>query len=373
MGAGSELFYEKPLNIVRGSGVWMYDGAGRAYLDVYNNVPHVGHTHPTVVRAIQQQTAILATHTRYLHSRILEYAERLTATFPPHLNACMFVNSGSEANDVAWRIAQFATRHKGGAGHAERLSRHYRCRGGAHPEHRPASRSARGHSGTAARRPRRRGRPWRSGQIDAARRDAESAIRTLASAALPLPHSFSIRRSPAPAFSIRPRRGRPRWKRASARPADSSSPTKCSTASAGRDRISGDSSGAASTPDIVTMGKPVANGYPMGVVVANRAMIEAFQKEYGFFSTFGGNPVAAAAGLAVLEVLEREKLTANALATGEYLRERLSRVAGEARLPRRGARHGSACSASRSEPSGRIPRGSARSASSTSSHRRRAC
>jgi 4-aminobutyrate aminotransferase-like enzyme len=81
------------------------------------------------------------------------------------------------------------------------------------------------------------------------------------------------------------------------------------------------------TPDIVTMGKPVANGYPMGVVVANRAMIEAFQKEFGFFSTFGGNPVAAAAGLAVLEVLEAEHLKANALATGEYLRERLSRSA----------------------------------------------
>src|ERR1700730_15718924 len=114
MGAGAELFYEKPLHLVRGAGVWLYDAQGRAYLDVYNNVPHVGHTHPTVVAAIQRQTAILATHTRYLHENILEYAERLTARLPAHLDACIFVNSGSEANDVAWRMAQMATGHHGG-------------------------------------------------------------------------------------------------------------------------------------------------------------------------------------------------------------------------------------------------------------------
>ncbi|MGC1523698.1 MAG: aminotransferase class III-fold pyridoxal phosphate-dependent enzyme, partial [Steroidobacteraceae bacterium] len=114
MGAGAELFYEKPLHIVRGAGVWMYDPQGRAYLDVYNNVPHVGHAHPAVVAAIQTQTATLATHTRYLHGNILEYAEQLTARMPAHLNACIFVNSGSEANDVAWRMAQMATGHRGG-------------------------------------------------------------------------------------------------------------------------------------------------------------------------------------------------------------------------------------------------------------------
>ena len=114
LGAGAELFYERPLHIVRGSGVWLYDAQGLAYLDVYNNVPHVGHTHPVVVAAIQKQTALLATHTRYLHARILEYAERLTATLPAHLDACMFVNSGSEANDVAWRLAQIRDRQRDG-------------------------------------------------------------------------------------------------------------------------------------------------------------------------------------------------------------------------------------------------------------------
>ena len=114
MGAGAELFYEKPLHLVRGAGVWLYDPQGHAYLDGYNNVPHVGHAHPTVVAAILRQTAILATHTRYLHENILEYAERLTARLPAHLDACIFVNSGSEANDVAWRMAQMATGHHGG-------------------------------------------------------------------------------------------------------------------------------------------------------------------------------------------------------------------------------------------------------------------
>ena len=135
LGAGAELFYERPLHIVRGSGVWLYDARGLAYLDVYNNVPHVGHTHPQVVAAIQKQTALLATHTRYLHARILEYAERLTATLPAHLDACMFVNSGSEANDVAWRLAQFATGRSGGIVMAARLSRHHGRRGGADAEH----------------------------------------------------------------------------------------------------------------------------------------------------------------------------------------------------------------------------------------------
>ena len=138
MGKGSELFYEKPLHLVRGSGVWLFDPQGHAYLDVYNNVPHVGHAHPAVVRAVQSQAAILATHTRYLHSGILEYAERLIAKAPARLDACIFVNSGSEANDVAWRMARFATGHEGARGHAERVSRHHPRGGGAHAGRRRA-------------------------------------------------------------------------------------------------------------------------------------------------------------------------------------------------------------------------------------------
>jgi 4-aminobutyrate aminotransferase-like enzyme len=125
-------------------------------------------------------------------------------------------------------------------------------------------------------------------------------------------------------------------------------------------------------PDIVTLGKPVANGYPMGVVVARRDLIEAFQKKFGFFSTFGGNAVAASAALAVLEVLERERLQANAADTGRYLRDRLSAVAAVIRASARCAAPGS-CSDSRSTASGAGTGGRAPSASSTGWRPRRAC
>ena len=326
MGAGSELFYEKPLNIVRASGVWMYDGEGRAYLDVYNNVPHVGHTQPKVVRAIQQQTAVLATHTRYLHSRILEYAERVTATFPANLNACIFVNSGSEANDVAWRIAQFTTRHKGG------VVMQYAYHGitDAVAALTPSTGQPRdAHVVTLAAPPEglHAGGMMTPAQLDAAGRDADSAVRTLADRGF-APAAFFLDTAVTSTGIFDPP---PAWARAveqAIRAAGGlivADEVQYGLGRSGSHFWGFERRGM--TPDIVTLGKPVGNGYPMGVVVANRTMIEAFQKEYGFFSTFGGNPVAAAAGLAVLEVLEQEQLMANASATGKYLQEKLSALA----------------------------------------------
>ncbi len=105
----SPLFYEHPVHLVRGEGVWLFDPDDRRYLDCYNNVPVVGHSHPGVVHAVTQQQRLLATHSRYLHEAIVELAERLKATLPPGLDAVMVVNSGSEANDLAWRIARAAT------------------------------------------------------------------------------------------------------------------------------------------------------------------------------------------------------------------------------------------------------------------------
>jgi 4-aminobutyrate aminotransferase-like enzyme/Ser/Thr protein kinase RdoA (MazF antagonist) len=326
MGAGAELFYDKPLNIVRGAGVWLYDGEGRAYLDVYNNVAHVGHTHPAVVRAIQQQTAILATHTRYLHSRILEYAERLTATFPPHLNACLFVNSGSEANDVAWRIAQFATGHQG----ALVMRNAYHGITAAVAALTPSTGEPR-HSHVVTLSPPQADLRWEDTLeppvLDAAVRDADSAIGLLASRGLE-PAALFIDTSMTSSGIFDPP---PAWGAAmSARMRAGGALIVADEVQYGLGRSGSHLWGFARRglePDIVTLGKPVANGYPMGVVVADRTLIEAFQKEYGFFSTFGGNAVAAAAGLAVLEVLEREQLPANASSTGEYLRRRLERAA----------------------------------------------
>jgi 4-aminobutyrate aminotransferase-like enzyme/Ser/Thr protein kinase RdoA (MazF antagonist) len=326
MGAGAELFYEKPLHLVRGAGVWLYDAQGRAYLDVYNNVPHVGHTHPTVVAAIQKQTAILATHTRYLHEKILDYAERLTARFPAHLNACIFVNSGSEANDVAWRMARMATGHRGGLvmenayhGVTDAVAALTPSRGRPHDPW--VVTIAPPPDGLGA------GDAMSAAELAAAARDVDGAIETLRERGF-APAAFYIDTAITSSGIFDPP---PAWAAAvTARMRAAGSLIVADEVQYGLGRPGSHFWGferRGLEPDIVTLGKPVANGYPMGVVVANRTLIEAFQAKFGFFSTFGGGAVAAAAGLAVLEVLDSEKLTANAASVGGYLREQLESVA----------------------------------------------
>jgi 4-aminobutyrate aminotransferase-like enzyme len=111
LGAAYELFYDDPVHIVKGEGVWLYDANGKRYLDMYNNVPHVGHCHPQVVEAVSRQIATLNTHTRYLHDNILDYAERLTGKFEKELDLAMFCCTGSEANELAMRIASRCVSH----------------------------------------------------------------------------------------------------------------------------------------------------------------------------------------------------------------------------------------------------------------------
>lgn len=326
MGAGAELFYEKPLHLVRGAGVWLYDAQGRAYLDVYNNVPHVGHAHPTVVAAIQRQTAVLATHTRYLHADILEYAERLTARFPAHLDACIFVNSGSEANDVAWRMAQMATGHGGGLvmehayhGITEAVAALTPGVGRPHDPRvvtlapPPVNLRASDVMSSAA--------------VAAAVRDTDEAVARLAERGI-APAAFIVDTAITSTGIFDPPAA---WGAAvSARVRAAGGLVIADEVQYGLGRSGSHFWGferRGLQPDIVTMGKPVGNGYPMGVVIANRALIEAFQAKFGFFSTFGGNAVAAGAGLAVLKVLDDEKLMANAADTGGYLRGQLESVA----------------------------------------------
>jgi 4-aminobutyrate aminotransferase-like enzyme/Ser/Thr protein kinase RdoA (MazF antagonist) len=326
MGVGAELFYEKPLHLVRGAGVWLYDPEGRAYLDVYNNVPHVGHTHPTVVAAIQRQTAILATHTRYLHGNILQYAEQLTARLPADLNACIFVNSGSEANDVAWRMAQLASGHRGG------LVMEHAYHGITDAVAALTPSVGRPHDPrvvTIAPPPAglRAGDAMGSAQLTEAAQDADRAVARLAERGF-APAAFFIDTAITSSGIFDPPAA---WAAAvTSRVRAAGGLVVADEVQYGLGRCGSHFWGferRGLTPDIVTMGKPVANGYPMGVVVANRSLIEAFQAKFGFFSTFGGNAVAAAAGLAVLEVLDGEDLMANALATGSYLRGQLEAVA----------------------------------------------
>jgi 4-aminobutyrate aminotransferase-like enzyme/Ser/Thr protein kinase RdoA (MazF antagonist) len=326
MGAGAELFYDKPLHLVRGAGVWLFDAEGRAHLDAYNNVPHVGHTHPVVVAAIQRQTAILATHTRYLHENILQYAEQLTARLPAHLDTCIFVNSGSEANDVAWRMAQMATGHRGGLvmdcayhGITDAVAALTPSVRHIHDPRVVTLASPPGHLRAAD--------ELGSAEFTAAAKDVDRAVAVLRDRGF-APAAFYIDTAITSSGIFDPP---PAWAAAvETRVRAAGSLVVADEVQYGLGRSGSHLWGferRGFKPDIVTMGKPVANGYPMGVVVANRAMVEAFQAKFGFFSTFGGNAVAAAAGLAVLEVLDDEKLMANAEVTGDYLRSQLEAVA----------------------------------------------
>jgi len=321
LGASAELSYDRPVMVVRGEGVWIYTADGEKLLDVYNNVPHVGHAHPTVVAAIAAQAGRIASNTRYLDTRILDYAERLRATLPAELDTCLFVNSGSEANDIAWRIAKSHTQQGGAlvmnfayhgitdavtalspsickqvASHVEQLAP-------------PAASICSAGVDCAA--------------VGAARVDVEDALTRLEQRGFGLA-ALMIDSALTSSGIYDPR---PEWV----------APVVAAVHAAGG-LIIGDEvqfglgrSGShfwgferrGYQPDIVTLGKPVGNGYPLGVVITRRALLERFLRETGFFSTFGGNPVAAAAGLAVLEVLEREQLMDNARRTGRYLMDSL--------------------------------------------------
>jgi 4-aminobutyrate aminotransferase-like enzyme/Ser/Thr protein kinase RdoA (MazF antagonist) len=317
MGAGAELFYETPLHLVRGAGVWLYDPQGHAYLDVYNNVPHVGHAHPAVVAAIQAQTAILATHTRYLHNNILDYAEELTARLPAHLDTCIFVNSGSEANDVAWRMARMATGHEGGVV----MEHAYHGITDAVAALTPGAGQPRDPRVVTI------APPPLELQVSDAVRDVDRALATLRERGF-APAAFFVDTALTSSGIFDPPAA---WAEAIlARLRAAGCLVVADEVQYGLGRSGSHFWGferRGLVPDIVTLGKPVANGYPMGVVVANRALIEAFQAKYGFFSTFGGNAVAAAAARAVLKVLDDEALMANARATGDYLAARLKSVA----------------------------------------------
>ena len=322
MGSHAELSYARPLHLVRGSGVWVYTAAGERLLDVYNNVPHVGHAHPAVVRAIADQASRIASNTRYLDRTVLDYAERLTATLPEGLEACLFVNSGSEANDIAWRMARAHTGCAGALvmanayhGITEAVTALSPALQPSSPPHveclaAPPGNAASAHQAATA--------LGAAGQGEARRAIEALAARGFGLAAFMVDSAFTSNGIYDPP---------PEWM----------APIIAAVRAAGG-LVIGDEvqyglgrSGShfwgferrGFVPDLVTLGKPVANGFPLGVVVTRREILEAFQRKTGFFSTFGGNPVAAAAGLAVLDVLEVERLTANALATGDRFRQRL--------------------------------------------------
>jgi 4-aminobutyrate aminotransferase-like enzyme len=322
-GAASVLFYQEPLRMERAEGVWMFDAEGRRYLDLYNNVPSVGHSHPRVVEAIRRQTGLLNTHTRYLNEVVDGYAERLLATFPPAIDHLVLTCTGSEANDLALRIAKVAT---GSAGFIVTETA-YHGNTAAVTDVSPSS-----HPGRPLP-PHVRVIPapdlFRAPDGDLGERFAEAVRWAIADlersglgfAGLLVDTIFSsdgVYADPAgflaPAAKIvHDHKG--------LFIADEVQPGFGRTGAAlwgfARHGV---------VPDIVTMGKPMGNGFPMGGVAARAALLDRFAADVKYFNTFGGNPVAAAAGFAVLDVIEDEGLIDNARIVGGHLMDRLSEM-----------------------------------------------
>lgn len=308
------LTYREPLTPVRGCGATLQDRDGRSYIDAYNNVPVVGHAHPRVATAVADQTRLLSTNLRYLHPGAIELAERLVASMPPGsgLDTVLFLNSGSEATDLAWRIATAVTRRTGalvtdfayhGVTAATTALSPEQWRRGWVPDHVeriPAPREA---------------RP--DGVADAVARLAD---RGHAPAALFVDPTYTSDGILVP--------GRKYHEAVATAVHRSGALLVADEVQAGFGR-SGDHLwsfvGAGLQPDLVTLGKPMGNGYPVAAVIARRADADRLAVDTEFFSTYAGGPVAAAAASAVLDVIADEHLVEHAAAMGQLLRDRLSR------------------------------------------------
>ncbi len=326
LGPAYRLFYDNPVHLVKGEGVWLIDADGNRYLDMYNNVPHVGHCHPHVVRALQKQIETLNTHTRYLHDNVLDYAERLTAKFPNELNVAMFSCTGSEANELAMRIARA---HTGGTGI---IVCEFSYHGNTHANYQistedipedeipdfvhsvPAPDTYRGeHRGDDA------GEQY-AAYIAAAIDELQNRGVKPAAFVVDTIISSSGIVSPPPGY----------LKKAADMIHAVGGLFVADEVQPGFGRMGNNFWGYEIDefiPDIVTMGKPMGNGHPLAATVTQTAIVERFSAKGSYFNTFGGNPVSCAAGLAVLDVIENENLQQNALDVGQHLIDGLTDLA----------------------------------------------
>ena len=322
LGANVATFYDDPVHFVKGEGVWLWDAAGRKYLDCYNNVPHVGHCNPRVVEAIYRQASTLNTHTRYLHEGILDYVERLTATMAAPLDTAVLTCTGSEANDIALRMAEAVTGKRGiiatdatyhgntslvsqlgsaippsvGFG----LDQYFRFVEAPDSYRNPDPDGQAFADGVAA-------------EIDGLNNDGTGF------AALVICPYFLNEGFPNNLDG---------WLKPTAEVVRKAGGLLiCDEVQSGFGRTGShfwahDKMGI--TPDVVTLGKPMANGHPVGGVVASGDVVNTFRRGYRYFNTFGGNPVSCAAAMAVLEELDSANLVDNAKTVGLYAQQRLS-------------------------------------------------
>jgi 4-aminobutyrate aminotransferase-like enzyme len=310
LGRNLSVAYREPVKIVRGEMQYLFDEQGRRYLDAYNNVAHVGHCHPRVVAAGVEQMRLLNTNTRYLHDLIIQYAERLTATLPEPLSVCYFVNSGSEANELALRLTRAHTQARDlivleHAYHGNTTTlidispyKHDGPGGGGPPSwvHKV---------------------PWHDPQ------PAIEMISQLKSAGKNL-CGFIAESMPSVAGQI-------------VLPANYLANVYTAVREAGGVCIADEVQtgyGRIGThfwgfeyygvvPDIVVLGKPIGNGHPIGAVITRPEIAASFANGMEFFSTFGGNTVSCAIGLEVLAVVQEENFQAHALEVGHYLLNQL--------------------------------------------------
>ncbi len=328
LGPSLSLSYRTPLEIVRGAGTFLYDQTGRAFLDVVNNVAHVGHAHPRVVEAGQRQMAILNTNTRYLHPSIVRYAERLAGTLPAPLSVCFFVCSGSEANELALRLARARTGRSGvvvvgGAYHGNTQALvdaspyKFDGPGGAgRPSHVAVVPMPDEYRGAYRREDPARGEQFAAHVAPAASSLPGGAAAFLCESLLScggqivLPPGYL-----AAAYRLARAAG---------------AVCIADEVQVGFGRVGSHFWGFETqgvVPDIVTMGKPIGNGHPLGAVVTTPEIAAAFANGMEYFNTFGGNPVSCEIGLAVLDVVRDERLQERALAVGGGLRAGLERLA----------------------------------------------
>lgn len=331
LGRALSISYREPLKIVRGEGQYLFDEQGRAYLDCVNNVCHIGHCHPRVVDAAAGQMATLNTNTRYLHDRLVEYARRLTATMPGDLEVCFFVCSGSEANELALRLARSATGrrdvivvegayHGNTTGLIEISPYKFDGHGGdGRPAHVRVAPMPDGYRGQ-----------YRYGDPEIATRYASAVADEIAGARADGREiaAFFCESMLGCAGQIVLPDGYLHKAYGHVRKAGCvcvADEVQVGFGRVGSHFWAFETQGV--VPDIVTLGKPIGNGHPIGAVVATRKVAEAAHTGMEYFNTFGGNPVSCAVALAVLDVIEEEGLQARAAEVGAHLKSSLMSLA----------------------------------------------
>ena len=319
LGASYRLFYEEPFAPIRGEGVWLYDKDNTAYLDAYNNVASIGHCHPAVVAAIAEQSAQLNTHTRYLHPSIVDYAEDLLSEFPDPLDNMTMTCTGSEANDLALRIARC---HSGGTGIiVTRWAYHGVTSALAEISPSLATGLPTASHVRLVDAPdsyRKKGDFVTS--VKAALLDMQA--QGIKPAALLLDSIFSSDGVFSPANG--------ELAAAAQCVRDAGGLYIADEVQPGFGRTGGQRWGFARDnviPDLVTLGKPMGNGHPVAAVVGRSALFDQFGRQQRYFNTYGGNPVSCRAAHAVLRVLREEDLQANASRVGDYLKQGLQTLA----------------------------------------------